>query len=214
MTISDTESQVSAACHLSFTSARSSRQSCLVAECDNPPVDPNTTTIVVAAITGVAGVVGALGATALNGRGSRKAASSAADRARIEATYDERRELYASFFALAGRLEAQAQAARYEGGIPNPERSNHQEWELVQARLRLLAPAATFGTLDEYATGVGMLWNVGWAGWNPEHPLYEPSMARLEVLGMGSPDGLDRRRGGAFEIAAQDLESLRRWSSA
>jgi hypothetical protein len=83
-------------------------------------VDPNTTTIVVAAITGGAGVAGALGATSLNGRASRTAASTAADRARQEATYDERREAYTSFFALAGRLEAQAQAARYEGRHQRP----------------------------------------------------------------------------------------------
>jgi hypothetical protein len=172
-------------------------------------VDPDTTTIVVASITGVAGVVGALGATAINGRATRVTTTFAADRARREAIYDERREMYAAFFALAGRLEAQAQAARYEGGIPEPGRSNHQAWELTQSRLRLLAPSETFAVLDTYASGVGILWNIGWADWNPEHPLYQKSMRKLESLGMGSPEAFERVRGEAFEAATKDLDSLR-----
>lgn len=173
-------------------------------------MDPDTTTIVVASVTGAAGVLAALGGTALGSRSSRKSALASANRERRNAIYDERRETYAAFFALAGRLEAQAMAAQYEGGIPDPSRSNHEAWEMCQSRLRLLTPLETFAVLDAYATGVGMLWNIGWAGWNPAHPLYSASMKKLEALEMGSPEALDLARSSAFEAASKDLEVLRR----
>jgi hypothetical protein len=62
--------------------------------------------------------------------------------------------------------------------------------------MRLLIPPETFAVLDAYASGVGMLWNVGWAGWNPAHPLYAGSMAQLKALGMETPEGLAEARQG------------------